>query len=169
MTRLDVWRRPSRDFFGFSSNLDTWFNDFFGNREFVELTRQDFSPAADIEETDSHYVFSFDIPGLTKKDVHIEVEGDQLKVSGERKYGKYDEKKGYHFKERSYGNFERTFTLPSSVDPGAIEAYHKDGVLRIAVPKGEAEKPYKVEIQEGGEGFFKKLLGNKQSEKKLAG
>jgi HSP20 family protein len=121
------------------------------------------SPACDIEETQDHYLVSFDLPGIPKDKLRIELKDDQLIVSGERKEERREEVKNRVSSERYYGSLQRSFTLPSAVDPSKVEAHYQDGVLRVAVPKtpeSEAAKPKQVQIKEGKEGFFGKLLGH---------
>jgi len=113
-----------------------------------------FQPSADISETENHYMVSFDIPGVKKEDVKIEMRGNQLFVTGERRQ---EARSG-----RTYGKFERSFALPESVNTDKIEAHYEDGVLSIALPKAEEAKPKTIEIQSGNPGFFNKLLGAKK-------
>jgi HSP20 family protein len=96
--------------------------------------------------------------------VKIELKGDQLVISGERKLKKKEEQqKGGSYYERSYGSFVRSFTLPSEVKPEQIEADFRDGVLSIAVPKIEMGVTAKsVKIGEGKNGILSRLLGHKQ-------
>ena len=107
-----------------------------------------FMPACDIEETDDHFLVSFDLPGVSKDDVKIEMRGNQLLVSGERK-AEHERKVGRRVsEERYYGAFQRVFTLPSHVDVNKIEAQYQNGVLRISLSKLEAAKPKLIQIKE---------------------
>jgi HSP20 family protein len=127
----------------------------------------DFTPACDVEETEGHYLLSFDIPGIRKDDVKIEVTDHQLIVSGEKREEQREEKRNRYFSERSWGRFQRSFTLPATVDTSRIEADYADGVLKIAVPKAESVKPRTVRIGEAKTGgFFQKFL--ETSGKKIA-
>jgi HSP20 family protein len=119
-----------------------------------------FQPSADVHETEGHYMINFDIPGVKKEDIKIEMRGNQLEISGERK----DELK--NGKGRSYGKFERSFTLPETVNAEKIEAHYEDGVLSLALPKAETAKPKTIEIQTGNGGFFSKLLSSKKENTK---
>jgi HSP20 family protein len=121
--------------------------------------RANFQPSYDIKETKDHYLVTFDMPGVKKEDISIEVKDNQLSIRGERRH------------ERSFGKFERTFALPSNVDTEKVEANYEDGVLNVALPKAQAAKGRTIEIQSGKSGFFSKLLGGKEgkeeSESKL--
>lgn len=112
-----------------------------------------FQPSCDINETKDHYLVSFDMPGVKQEDVKIEVQGNQLVITGERQPGmKYQEGVSSLRHERSYGKFERTFTLPASIATDKIEARYEDGVLDVAVPKAESAKSRTVQIQSGRSG-----------------
>lgn len=104
-----------------------------------------FSPAVDVQETEKEYLFHFDLPGMSDKDLNLTVEGRELHVTGERKRESTDRKN--HRSERFFGKFERSFVLPEEVDADKIEAQFKDGVLEIRVPKVEAAKPKSIPIK----------------------
>ena len=109
----------------------------------TSLTKDiDFLPSCELMEQDSQYVLSFDLPGIPKKDIHIEAQNSQLKILGERKMAK--EKMGYC--EKSYGNFERTVSLPKGIREDEIKASYRDGVLTLTLPKSQKVLPKKIEI-----------------------
>jgi HSP20 family protein len=121
-------------------------------------------PSCDIRETKEHFLVSFDMPGIKKDDIRIEVQGNQLLVSGERQRDMNEEGDESSLRhERFYGKYERTFTLPTSINPEKIEAHYEDGVLNIALPKAESAVGRKIQVQSGQSGgFFNKLLGGKK-------
>lgn len=127
-----------------------------------------FQPSCDINETKDHYLVSFDMPGVKKEDIKIEVQGNQLVISGERQRevrGQDGEATLRH--ERVYGKFERTFTLPNSINADKIEAHYENGVLNVALPKAESAKGRTIQVQTGQNSFFNKLLGAKKENKEL--
>ena len=149
-------------------------NQLFWGPQFLDLVddffaptkeRLNFVPAVEVGETEKAYLVTVDVPGLAKEDVKIEVLGDLLKISGERKFEKTENKK-YHVMERTFGRFERTITLPENVDIEKVEAVHSDGVLKIALPKTEAVKAKVVSVKTGEakEGFFAKFTGHNKNE-----
>ncbi len=126
-------------------------------------TTVNFQPSCDIRETKDHYLVSFDTPGVKKEDIKIEVKNNELIISGERRYEmKNDDAEATLHHERSYGKFERTFTLPSTINADMIEAHYENGVLNVALPKAESAKARTVPIQTGHDGFISKLLGSKK-------
>lgn len=116
-----------------------------------------YQPKCDISESKDHYLASFDMPGVKKEDIKIEVQGNQLVVTGERRIDEVNLRQ-----ERMYGKFERTFNLPTTVDTEKIEAHYENGVLSIAIPKAETTKARTIQIQNGQDSFFSKLLGSKK-------
>ena len=108
--------------------------------------RWNFAPKCDIEETASAYKLTFDLPGLKKEDVKIELVDRQIVVSGERKSEREEEGKLRHLSERVYGAFQRVFTLPAVVEADRVEAKFEHGVLEIVVPKVEEARPKLVRI-----------------------
>jgi HSP20 family protein len=170
----DSWRggslSPIREMSRLQRDIDRMFDDFLSpvsNLVGNVLDRQViFSPPCDVDESDSHYLVSFDLPGINKQDVNIEVRDNQLIVSGERKEERKEERKDRVSTERLYGAFQRAFTLPSTVDADRVEANYENGVLRVAIPKSEAAKPKQIEIKEGKGGVFQKLLSRGEKEVK---
>jgi HSP20 family protein len=125
-----------------------------------------FSPACNIDETATHYLFSIDVPGVKKEDIKVEMRGQVLTISGERKE-EYERKGATQYQsEASYGAFQRSFDLASDVKADQIEAEYDNGVLRLAVPKKEASKAQAIKISEGKGSVFAKLLGHKKEESK---
>ena len=105
------------------------------------------SPAVDIYETENELVLKADLPDVEPSAVDLRVENQTLTISGERKFQTEKTEKGFHRIERSYGNFTRSFTLPSTFDTGAIAAAFKNGVLTVTLPKKEAAKPRQIKIE----------------------
>ncbi len=105
-------------------------------------------PAVNEKEDEKAYIVEVDLPGVKKEDISVEVKDNILVVSGERKFKKEEEDKGYKRVESFFGRFERRFTLPADADPEKIEAKVEDGVLTIVIPKIEQkENTKKIEIK----------------------
>jgi len=111
------------------------------------LTVADWVPTVDISETDGEYLIKAELPEVSKEDVNVTVEDGVLTLQGERRQEKEEKGKRYHRVERSYGSFVRSFTLPESVDEGAVKAEYKDGVLNLHLPKTEKVKPKAIDVK----------------------
>lgn len=140
--------RPMRDLFGFGSGLDRIFDDFFAPSSSTSEASEawNWQPVVDIYDKDESVVIKADLPGVDKKDIHVDLKGRVLTLSGERSEEKEANAEGYYRKERAYGKFVRTFNLASDVKPDKINASYKDGVLHITIPKSEASKPKQITI-----------------------
>ena len=103
-------------------------------------------PAVDILETENELVLKADVPDVELKDIDIRIENGTLSLRGERKFEKKDEKSGFHRIERSYGSFERVFTIPETGDPDKVKAGYQSGVLTVTLPKKEVAKPRQIKV-----------------------
>ena len=111
-----------------------------------ELNVGTFHPAVDIYEEDKGITLKAELPGIKKEDVHLEINDGVITLRGERKFEKEDKKDNYHRIERSYGSFNRSFTLPSTVDRDKIKAHYKDGILEVTLPTAEEAKPKSIPV-----------------------
>lgn len=119
------------------------------------------APLCDVRDSDSHYFYSFDLPGVKKEDLKVELQNGSLHVSGERKA----ELKDGDYTEKSYGKFERVIALPEGIKDDHIEANYENGVLTLAVPKIEKVKPKSITINEGKkDGIWNRLISGKGKE-----
>lgn len=100
-----------------------------------------FMPKMDVTESDKTYDISAELPGMTEKDVSVDVSGDVLTLSGEKRSEHDDKGKDVYRMERSYGRFQRQFTLPANVDVAKIGAKFSNGVLHVTLPKTAENKP----------------------------
>lgn len=108
----------------------------------------DWNPSVDIAETESEIVVKADVPGVSRDDIDITVDNNQLIISGEKKHETEEKEKNYYRMERRYGSFRRVFALPSTADTDKIKAGYDKGVLTVTIPKAEVAKGRKVEIEE---------------------
>ncbi|TLS65937.1 Hsp20/alpha crystallin family protein [Mariprofundus erugo] len=104
------------------------------------------APSVDIRETDDALLVQAELPGIDKKDVHVDVHDGVLTVSGERHYEKEENEKNVHRIERAYGKFSRSFSLPANVETDKVEAHMSNGVLEVRLPKSSVAKPSSIEI-----------------------
>jgi HSP20 family protein len=123
--------------------LDRMVRTWMGPVSFSEFS---WSPVVDVSETSDEVVVKAEMPGMSKDDIDISVEDNQLILSGEKRQEQEEKDASYYRVERSYGSFRRIFTLPARVDVAAVKASYQDGILTVRVPKAEAAKAKKIEI-----------------------
>ncbi len=138
------------------SEMDTLFNRMMpaGFARWPRLSgdgerKFEWSPSADISETDKEYVIRAELPAVKKEDVKVTVDAGMITIKGERKQHKDDKTEKYHRVETFYGSFERSFSLPENVNADAIRCESKDGVLTVHIPKAEVQKtqPKQIAVQ----------------------
>jgi HSP20 family protein len=105
-----------------------------------------FVPAVEISETDGRILITAELPGLAAEDVDIELENNILTLRGEKKEAREDSEKDMYVYERSYGSFQRSFSLPTPVQEDQVTAEFQNGILRITLPKTEQAKGKKISI-----------------------
>jgi HSP20 family protein len=138
----------------FFRNFDQRMRRFFGEglgRLFEPVAEESWSttiwaPSCDIYETGNEIVVKVDLPDVKKEDIHVSLENNLLTIRGERKFEEDTKKENYRRVERSYGEFLRSFSLPSFADPNKVNADYKDGALRVTIAKREEAKPKQIEV-----------------------
>ena len=136
---------PFRDFSKAQEQVNRFLEDAFLRRA-SDSSLTAWAPEVDIHETENDLVLEADLPGMDEKDLDIRVENNMLTIRGERKFEKKVSEENYLRVERAYGSFSRSFSLPHSIDAGAIKADYRNGVLTIHVPKREEAKPRQVKV-----------------------
>jgi HSP20 family protein len=145
---LTLTRRPLAGFDEFPTTVRL-FEDAV-NRIFSEgAAARPWTPAVDIVENENELVLTADLPGVKMEEIDIRLEDGTLTLSGSRQFEQEDKKAGYHRIERAYGQFQRAFSLPESVDAEKVGASFTDGVLKIVLPKKEIAKPRSIKVQLG--------------------
>lgn len=145
MARLAVWN-PMREMSRLSSEMNSLMEDLWGGREPRESLRGAWIPAADIQESADELKISLELPGMTKDDVEVTIDNGVLSIRGERQFEDAKEGETYHRVERSYGQFERAFQMPRSVDPEKVKARFDNGVLTLSLAKREESKPKQIQV-----------------------
>jgi len=142
----DLATLPS-DLFGIQREMNRMFDGFFHGTRDEDSALMAWTPAVDIAEHDDEYIVKVELPGINKEDVKITLESNILTIRGEKKQEKETKEENYHRVERSYGSFQRSFTLPTTVKSDKIDASYKDGVLSVFLPKAEEAKPKQIELK----------------------
>jgi HSP20 family protein len=102
--------------------------------------------AGEVEELDKEVIVRVEVPGMEKEDFTITVEGNELYLSGEKRYERESRDSTYHVMERAYGSFQRSIPLPRNVDAERAQASYKNGVLSIRLPKVESESSRTIKL-----------------------
>ena len=123
------------------NGVDRVFDRFFSTMATPSL----FEPAADVRESKESYEITLELPGMNVEQVSVTVENGVLTISGEKTVARAEDAQ-YHVVERQFGKFERHFTLPRSVAAEQVTARFTDGVLVVSLPKAEAAKARRVQI-----------------------
>jgi HSP20 family protein len=139
---------PFRGFYDMQSEVDRLFNETFGGlsrgrgrQGGGQLTQ--WAPAVDVLTKDADLVIRAELPGLKQEDVDITLQNGVLTISGEE-----EERGNYHVRERRYGSFRRSMTLPEGTDESKVHARFQDGVLEVRVEGAAIEQaPKRIEIE----------------------
>ena len=139
---------PFRDVAALQDRINRIFNDSFGRSRDLddEVSLYDWRPPVDIYETDDGIVLKVELPGVNKDDVSVEVKDNVLTLKGERLLDPKIKDDHYYRKERSFGKFNRSFSLQEPIKPDLIKAGFKDGILTVEVPRPEEEKPKQITV-----------------------
>jgi len=131
------------------SELDRLFDRlaFRPNRSPHTWFEADWTPAMDVEETDSSIIVRTELPGMKKDDIKVSGSKDSLCISGERRFDEEEKKKNYKRVERAYGKFQRCVSLPGDVDWDKCKAVYRDGVLELTLPKAATAQVRQIPIQ----------------------
>ncbi len=108
--------------------------------------REDFPPV-NIWSNNEEIILKAEVPGIDPKSLDLDVNGDQVKISGERKADVPSEGVVCHRAEREIGKFTRSFRLPYEVDSGKVIAKCSGGILTVSLPRVESAKPKKISVQ----------------------
>ena len=138
---------PMRDLITMHEEMNRLFDGACGRRG--ARATADFVPAVDIEESPEQFVLRVDLPGVSQKDVKVQVMGDTLTVRGERRHESPEKEASWLRCERTHGTFERSFTLGAPVRADQVKATCLDGVLEVQVPKAEEARLREVEVKIG--------------------
>jgi HSP20 family protein len=125
--------------------LPRWMEEMMGEGQTANLTV--WGPNVDISESPEGYEIHAELPGVKPEDVKISLENDVLTLSGEKRQEVKEEKHGQLRTERVYGRFERSFSLPSTVQAERVRASFEEGVLKIELPKAETAKSRQITIE----------------------
>ena len=131
----------------FENEMERLMDRFFrSDDEWLPSTRR-YLPRVDMIEGEDGFEVKVDLPGMKAEDVHVDLKGGSLWITGEKHEEHEEEGKTYHRLERRHGEFQRVLPLPTNVDEERIEAKFDNGVLTIVVPKTEEARPKHIEVK----------------------
>jgi HSP20 family protein len=116
-------------------------------REFSHVTAGSWVPPVDVFSNGEHeIVLKAELPDMTRDAIDITVEDDTLTIKGEKKFAEDVKDEQFHRIERRYGTFNRSFSMPATVDASKVSADYKNGVLTVRLPLREEAKPRQIKV-----------------------
>ena len=147
MTNITRWE-PYRELATMRQMLDRFFEDDFARFPSLwERRPEAMSLALDVAEKEDAFIVKASVPGVPAEDVEVTLTDNVLTIKGEMRADKEINEENYHLRERRFGSFVRSVTLPTAIDADKIEAVNENGVLTLTLPKAEAVKPKKIEVK----------------------
>ena len=154
MKNVIPWRRQDSTPTTTSPVDDLWnrlWADGNGNAaaQLPEVFQKRLIPAVNIAESEDDFCITMDCPGLKEEDFLVEAMGNQLLITGERKWEEQKHGKEFHRVESQFGRFERSIQLPANAlsDPQQIEATYSKGILKVSIPKREKTPTTKIQVK----------------------
>ncbi len=147
MSQLTRWE-PFRDLISLREAMDRLFEESVVRPSSTELSRRmGGTLAVDMYETDEAVVVKSATPGVDPEDIDISITGDTLTIKGETKVDEEVEEENYVYRERRYGSFARSLTIPVPVQADEAEAAFEDGILTLTLPKAEEIRPKAIKVK----------------------
>ena len=148
MSTLMRWD-PYREFATMRNLMDRVFEDTFGPTQ--PMRNDALALALDVAEKEEGFVVKASVPGINPDDLDISLTNDVLTIRGETKADNEINEENYHLRERRYGSFMRSITLPVPVQSDKVDAAYDNGVLTLTLPKAEDLRPKKIAIKANGQ------------------
>lgn len=144
-----IRRDPFDEMISWNQALNRMLDRFYGDDELGFSDRFNLHMPLDVIENDDGFIVKADIAGINPEEVEITYTNNTLTLKGEVKDEREEGKEGsrYHLRERRYGSFVRSISMPGSVDVDNIKAESQNGVLILHLPKKEEVKPKRIEVK----------------------
>ncbi|MCA9939421.1 MAG: Hsp20/alpha crystallin family protein [Anaerolineales bacterium] len=149
MSTLVRWN-PVREMLSLRDAVDRMFEDTFDFPSFRWPEAKMWSVALDVIEDGDNYIVKASLPGLNPEDIDVTVNDNILTIKGEVEGENLVHEEQYHVRERRFGSFMRSVTLPTLINADKIEAVYAKGVLELRIPKAEEVKPKRIAIKSDG-------------------
>ncbi len=144
MTKI-IKNDPFYDIVSARDSMDRMIDNYFGR---LPMTFEGYGVIdLDLYQTDNDVVVEASIPGIDPDDINISVAGEVLTIKGEVKNETESKNTDYHIKERRYGSFSRSISLPTQVVADKANAEFKNGILKLTLPKAEEVKPKTITVK----------------------
>ena len=140
---------PFREMLSLRREMDRLFDDRFFSPESTWTQPSAWNPALDVTENNDEIVVKASLPGVKPEDLEVTYTDNTLTIKGEVKAEEEKEESKYHLRERRYGTFMRSLTLPVGVKADSIQANYDAGVLTLHLPKSEEVKPKRITVNTG--------------------
>jgi len=149
VTRRDAGALETPPLWQLHRDIDRLFGDVFRDFPFASGMGRSLAslapgewlkPTLDIAAGEREYAVTVELPGVDEKDVHLELEGNTLRIRGEKRQEKEEKQRDFYRVERSYGSFQRVLSLPEDADQGEIAARFGKGILTITIPRKPSAK-----------------------------
>ncbi len=151
MANLARWD-PFREMTSLRDAMDSLFeNALVGNFAGEQQGRGEWGMPLDITEDENNFYVKASLPGVNPEDMEVTVHGDVLTIRGEMKQENENKSEQYYLRERRYGTFSRSVTLPASVKSDQVDAEYHNGVLTLTLPKTDEVKPKRIQIKGSGQ------------------
>ena len=152
LTRWD----PFQEMLNLRRTVDRLFDNVSTDHDWAQPTQ--WGLAVDVAENKDTIIVKASVPGINPDDLDVSYSDDTLTIRGEIKSENEVKEDQYHVRERRYGSFSRSITLPTKIKGDAIEASYQNGVVTLRLPKAEEVKPKRIEIKVG-DGHQKMIEG----------
>ena len=138
---------PFRELASLQERLDRMFRDIDRTRREEHFMASHWTPPVDIYEAADSFILKLEVPEVSKESIDIQVEENELTITGERNLQPDTSENQYLRMERGYGTFTRSFSLTKAIDVSNIKATIKDGILRVELPKKGEVAPKQIIIE----------------------
>jgi len=155
LTRWD----PFQEMLNLRRTVDRLFDNTSPDREWTQSTI--WGLAVDVVENKDDFIVKASIPGINPDDLDISYADDTLTIKGEIKSDNEVKENQYHLRERRFGSFARSISLPTKINGDAIEASYQNGVITLRLPKAEEVKPKRIAIKVGDQKMIEGKLKNR--------
>ena len=164
MANLVRWD-PFREMVTLRDAMDSLFENAFLAPGQGGESSQGWALPLDVTEKQDNFVVKASVPGIKPEDLDITVMGEMLTIKGEMKSDEEKKDERYHLRERRWGSFSRSVTLPAPVKADAVQAEYNNGVLTLTLPKSDEARPKRIAIQGNGS----KVISGQGSPKTIEG